>query len=122
LEFFWTGGSYHQNIRVFMSSPAEMFMTQNTLLYGSQHCEVDWSDRYTPPKPGMILLEQRCAADSKRMMFVWGWRTPQSSAANEIVCWSEPNEPRACDKVGYGAVLSRQGIAARRKQVTSISN
>jgi len=97
-------------------------MTRSTLLYGSQHCEVDWLDRYTPPKPGMILLEQRCTADSKRMMFVWGWRPPQSSAANEIVCWSEPNEPTARDKVGYSAVLSKERIAAGREQVNTISN
>ncbi|QCG92975.1 hypothetical protein E6C67_03225 (plasmid) [Azospirillum sp. TSA2s] len=79
----------------------------NTIFsYTDQHREVEWLDRHTPPEPGMILLEQRCTGAGERVMFVWGWPTPQSFVPAEIVCWSEPNVLADQEKLGPGAIVS----------------
>ena len=67
---------------------------KNSLIPG-QHYEVRWSDRHTPPAPGMVLLDERETVDGGRAMFVWGWRL--ASGWREIVCWSEPEHARVAD-------------------------
>lgn len=68
----------------------------NSLVPG-QHYEVEWCERYSPPEPGMVLLDERHTAEGGRAMFVWGGRP--ASGWQEIVCWSEPDDALVTDRL-----------------------
>ncbi|CAO3459497.1 hypothetical protein [Azospirillum largimobile] len=70
-------------------------MVDGNSLVPGQHYEVDWPNRYSPPAPGMVLLDQRHTADGGRAMFVWGL----GSGWREIVCWSEPEGAPVTDSL-----------------------
>ncbi|MFP5516403.1 MAG: hypothetical protein ACLGJC_25395 [Alphaproteobacteria bacterium] len=67
-------------------------MAISTFPPAGEHREVWWFERYSPPEPGMVLLDVRLVCGGRRCMFVWGWRLPSPGAPMEIVCWSEPAE------------------------------
>jgi hypothetical protein len=53
------------------------------------HREVEWFERYVPPEPGMVLVDEHALNDGRRFMFVWApWR--RDARPGEVCCWSEP--------------------------------
>lgn len=50
--------------------------------------EVDWLDRYCPPEPGYIFLEERSLHGGARLLVAW---QHYRSLSSNIICYSEPS-------------------------------